>query len=147
MKFGDVFISFFEIYINQKLPSGFSFKKVGDIISPSLWSDFTMTFFLSSFCISISIISCWAWEQLWVLDSKRVSPSNSIGSPDTVAEISWSEVRDLHIGKQDFVFPAWKSSVCCFKFLLRIHTSICKIFELCSVCCCCITGPVLSIVD
>ena len=95
---------FLRFTINQKLPSGFSFKKVGDIISPSSWSDFTMTFFLSSFCISISIISCWAWKQLWVLDSKRVSPSNSIGSPDTVAEISWSEVRDLHIGKQDFVF-------------------------------------------
>ena len=47
----------------------------------------------------MSIISCWAWEQLWVLDSKGISPSNSIGSPDTVAKISRSKVRDLHIGK------------------------------------------------
>ena len=138
--------SFLRFRINLKLPSGFSFKKVGDIISPSSWSHFTMTFFLSSFCISLSIISCWAWEQLWVLDSKIISPSSSIGSPDTVAKISWSEVTDLRIGKQDFVLPAWKSSMCCFKFLLRIHISSFKISELCCVCCCCSAVPVLLMV-
>ena len=112
-----------------------------------LWPIFTMTFFLSSFWISISIISCWAWGQLWVLNSKRISPSNSIGIPDTVAKISWPEVRDLHIGKQDFFLPSWKSSLCCFKLFLRIHTSSCKISKLCCVFCCCSATPVLSIVD
>ena len=107
--------SFLRFRINAKLPSGFSFKKFVDIISPSSWSHFTMTFFLSGFWILLSTISYWAWEQLWVLNSKGISPSNSIGSPDTVAKISRSEVRDLHIGKQDFVLPAWKSSICCFK--------------------------------
>ena len=115
--------SFLRFRINLKLPSGFSFKKVGGIISPSSWSYLTMTFFLSSFWISSSIISCWVREQLWVLDSKGISPSNSVGNPDTVAKIPQSEVRDLHIGKQDFVLLAWKSSMGCFKFLLRIHTS------------------------
>ena len=139
--------NFLRFRINLKLPSGFSFKKVGDIISPSSWSYFTKTFFLSSFCISISIISCWAWKQLWVLDSKIISPSSSIGSPDIVAKISWSEVRDLYIGKQDLFLPAWKSSICCFKFLLRIHNSSCKISELCCVCCCCSAAPVSLMVD
>ena len=139
--------SFLRFRINLKLPSGFPFKKIGDIISPSSWSHFTMTFFLSSFWISISIISCWAWGQLWVLNSKRISPSNSIGIPDTVAKISWPEVRDLHIGKQDFFLPSWKSSLCCFKLFLRIHTSSCKISKLCCVFCCCSATPVLSIVD
>ena len=138
--------SFLRFRINLKLPSGFSFKKVGDIISHS-WSHFTMTLFLSSFCISVSIISCWAWEQLWVLDSQIISPSSSIGSPDTVAKISWSEVRDLHIWKQDFVLPAWKSSMCCFKSLLRIHTSSYQISELCCVCCCFSAVPVSLMVD
>ena len=78
---------------------------------------------------------------------QEISPSNAIGSPDTVAQISRSEVRDLHVGKQDFVLPAWKSSMCCFKFLLRINTSSCEILELCCVCCCCSAAPVLSIVD
>ena len=139
--------SFLRFRINLKLSSGFSFKKVGDIIFPSSWSQLTTTFFLSSFWVSISIISCWTWEQLWVLDSKRISRSNSIGSPDAVAKISWSEVRDLHIGEQDFVLPAWKSSMCCFNFLLRIHTSSCKISELWCTSCCCSAVPVLSISD
>ena len=92
---------------NLKLLPGFSFQKVGDLISSSSWSHFTMTFFLSSFWISLSIISCWTWEQLWFLDSKEISPSKSIGSLDTVAKISCCEVRVLHIGKKDFVLPAW----------------------------------------
>ena len=125
--------SFLRFSMNLKLPSVFFFfKKVGDIISPS---------------ILISIISCWALEQLWVLDSKIISACSSIGSPDIVAKISWYEVRDLHIGKQDFVLPPWKSSLCCFKFLLRIHSSSCKISELCCVCCCCNTAPVSLMVD
>ena len=74
-------------------------------------------------------------------------PSKSIGSPDTVAKISRSEVRDLYIGKQDFVLPAWKSSMCCFKLLLRIHTSSFEIPVLCCVCCCCSAALVLSSVD
>ena len=41
--------SFLRFRINAKLPSGFSFKKVADIISPSSWSHFAMTFFLSGF--------------------------------------------------------------------------------------------------
>ena len=82
-----------------------------------------------------------------ILDSKRISVSNSIGSPDTVAKISWSEVRDLHIGKQNFVRPSWESSMCCFKFSLRINTSSCKISELCCVCYCFSVAPVLSMVD
>ena len=125
--------SFLRFRINLKLPSGFSFKKVGDIISPFSWSHFTMTVFLSSFWISLSINSCWGWEQLWVFDS----PSNSIGSPDTV------EVRDLYIGKQNFFIPAWKSSMC----VLNFYTSRCEIFELCCVCCCCSATPVLPIID
>ena len=128
--------SFLKFRINLKLPSGFSFKKIGDIVPFFSWSHFTMTVFLSSFWISLSITYCWGWEQLWVFHSP-----NSISSSDTV------EVRDLHIGKQDFVIPAWKSSMCCFKFLLKIHTSRCKIFELCCVCCCCSAAPVLPIVD
>ena len=64
-----------------------------------------------------------------MLDSKIISPSNSIGSPSTVAKISQFEVRDLHIGKQNFALLAWKSYMYSFKFLLRIHTSSCKISE------------------
>ena len=32
-------------------------------------------------------MSYWAWDQLQILDSKGISPSKSIGSPDTVVKI------------------------------------------------------------
>ena len=77
----------------------------------TLCNDFLFKWFLN-FIINNFLLGL---EAVMGSQLKGISPSNSIGGPDTVAKISRSEVRDLHIGKQDFVLPAWKSSICCFK--------------------------------
>ena len=144
-----------KLSINLNEPSVFFFKNIGEIISPSLWSHLVITFFWRSFSISSLMTDSCYWEQWWrwVCTSSSVS---SIDRPETVCNISISEVKRFQLHRYCLVLPGWNSTLRFVSCVLNIHTSSCGISSLWNdmasdwywfwCCCCCCFKKVVSAV-
>ena len=124
--------TFFKLSINLNEPSGFFFKNIGEIISPSSWSHLVITFFWRNFSISSSLTSWYCWEQLrrWIWTSASV---NSLGRPENVFNISISEVKCFQLQRCCLVLPDGNSTLRFVSCLLSIHSSSCGISSLWNV--------------